>query len=174
MPSCHVTLRGQKPASQGYPSEPQTVGDHIRKRRMDLELLQREAAAEIGVHIQTLARWERRRSRPTIGQWPGIIRFLGYDPVEEPETFAELLQAARRRLGYSHRRLGQALGLDPSTIYKWERGKVPRNVRSWQRLEPMFEALGIGREIRHRQWPKRYFAGRGILRDTGVCPPGCS
>ncbi|MFQ5528552.1 MAG: helix-turn-helix domain-containing protein, partial [Thermoanaerobaculia bacterium] len=53
---------------------------------MDLGLLQREVAAEIGVHVQTLALWERRRSHPTIRQWPGIIRFLGYDPVGEPET----------------------------------------------------------------------------------------
>ena len=50
--------------------------------------------------------------------------------------------AAHRRLGYSHRRLGKALGLDPSRIYKWECGQVPRNVRSWQRLEPMFVSVG--------------------------------
>ena len=123
---------------------------------MDLGLLQREVAAEIGVHVQTLALWEQRRSSPTIRQWPGIIRFLGYNPVGEPETFAELLHAARRRLGYSHRRLGETLRLDPSAIYKWEHGKVPRNVRSWRRLEPMFEALGIGLEIRRGLWPKRY------------------
>ena len=123
---------------------------------MDLGLLQRDVAVQIGVHVQTLALWELRGTTPTIRQWPGIIRFLSYDPEGELETFADLLQAARRRLGYSHRRLGEALGLDPSTTYKWEHGKVPRNVRSWKRLESMFEALGIGLEIRRALWPKRY------------------
>ncbi len=76
--------------------------------------------------------------------------------MEEPETFAELLQVARRRLGYSHRRLGQALRLDPSTIYKWEHGKIPRNVRSWEKLESIFEDLDVGLVIRRALWPKRY------------------
>ncbi len=123
---------------------------------MDLGLLQREVAAEIGVHVKTLALWERRRCSLTIHQWPGIIRFLGYDPVEEPESFAELLQAARRRLGHSQRQLSELLSVDPSTIYKWEQGEIPRNVRSWEALEPMFEALVIGLEIRRKLWPKRY------------------
>ncbi len=127
---------------------------------MDLGLLQREVAAKIGVHVQRLALWEQRRSGPTIRQWLGIIGFLGYDPVKEPETFAELLQSARRPLGYSHRRLGETLGLDPSALYKWEHGKVPKNVSSWERLEPMFEALGIGLEIRRKLWPKRFRTGR--------------
>ena len=48
-------LRGQKPKPGGYPRELAIVGDHIRTRRMDLGLLQREVAAEIGVHVQTLA-----------------------------------------------------------------------------------------------------------------------
>ena len=156
MPFCHVHLRGRKPKPVGYPGELETVGDHIRKRRMDIGLLQREVAAEIDVHVQTLALWELRGTTPTIGQWPGIIRFLGYDPVEEPECFAELLKTARRRSGYSHRRLGEALGLDPSTIFKWEHGKIPRNVCSWQKLEPMFEDLDIGFEIRRALWPKRF------------------
>jgi transcriptional regulator with XRE-family HTH domain len=154
-PFTNVCLRGRNPEPEGYPRELKTVGDHIRKRRMDLELLQREVAAEIGVHVKTLSLWELRGTTPTIRQWPGIILFLGYDPEGEPETLADLLQTARRRLGYSHRRLGEALGVDPSTIYKWERGEIPRNVRSWQRLEPMFEELGIGLEIRCALWPKR-------------------
>ena len=136
------------------------VGDHIRKRRMDLELLQREVADEIGCSTAAPLMWEKGRSNPELRFWPAIIRFLGCDPVAEPDTSAELLLTARRRLGYSHRRLGQALGVDPSTIYKWENGKIPRNVRSWLRLKAMFKALGIGLEIRRQLWPKRFRAGR--------------
>lgn len=44
---------------------------------MDLGLLQREVAAEIGVHVQTVALWDLWRSVPMIGQCPGNIRFLG-------------------------------------------------------------------------------------------------
>ena len=123
---------------------------------MDIGLQQKELADILGVSPWTLRLWEAGRTKPEVRYWPAIIEFLGYDPVEEPETFAELLLAARRRLGYSHRKLAAVLGLDPGTVSKWERGEIPRNVRSWQRLEPMFVALGIGFQIRQKHWPKAY------------------
>ena len=76
-----------------------TVGDHIRKRRMDRGLLQREVATEIGVHHKTLALWERARTSPAVRHWPEILRFLGYDPTPEPQSIAELLIAVRRKRG---------------------------------------------------------------------------
>lgn len=45
MPCCHVHLQGQKRSPLGYPRELRTIGDHLRKRRLDLGLLQREVAA---------------------------------------------------------------------------------------------------------------------------------
>lgn len=42
----------------GYPQELLTIGDHIRKKRMDLGLLQREVAAKIGVAESTVWNWE--------------------------------------------------------------------------------------------------------------------
>ena len=52
---------------------------------------QREVATEIGVHHQTLALWERSRTSPAVRHWPGILRFLGYDPNPQPQSIAELL-----------------------------------------------------------------------------------
>lgn len=34
----------QKPHAQGYPENPKTIGEHLKKKRMDLGLYQAEAA----------------------------------------------------------------------------------------------------------------------------------
>ena len=54
------------------------MGDHLRKRRLDLGLLQREVAEQIGVDAMTICNWEKQRTVPEIRCMPRIIEFLGY------------------------------------------------------------------------------------------------
>lgn len=82
LPFCHVTLRGHKPNPPGYSRSPQTIGDHIRKRRFDLRLTQREVAERIRVNKATVQFWENNRVEPSLSLIPKIIEFLGYDPYE--------------------------------------------------------------------------------------------
>jgi len=46
------------------PAKPQTVGDHIRKRRLSLKLFQKDVAEQIGVEKTSIANWERNRFYP--------------------------------------------------------------------------------------------------------------
>ena len=96
---CHVTLRGQKPLPRGYPATPVTIGDHVRKCRMDRELSQPEAAREIGVHFTTLRGWESGTRNPAVGFLPAVIEFLGYVPFPEGSTSGEELVARRMAKG---------------------------------------------------------------------------
>lgn len=45
---------------EAYPANPKTIGEHIRKRRMDLGLMQKEVAGIIGVTESTIWNWENR------------------------------------------------------------------------------------------------------------------
>jgi DNA-binding XRE family transcriptional regulator len=65
------------------PTEPQTVGDHIRKQRLGLKMLQKDVAEQIGVDKTSVFNWEANTSRPEIRYMPAIIRFLGYNPLPE-------------------------------------------------------------------------------------------
>jgi hypothetical protein len=56
---------------KGYPTEVKTVGQHLKKRGIDLNLKQREVASRLRVHFDssaigcnpgTVGRWEHRRS----------------------------------------------------------------------------------------------------------------
>ena len=72
---------------------PATLGEHIRARRRELRLLQKEAAAEIGVTTDTVHNWETGKTDPPIGVMPQVLTFLGYDPFDEPQTLPERMLA---------------------------------------------------------------------------------
>jgi transcriptional regulator with XRE-family HTH domain len=113
-------MRSPKPLDRAYPTELRTIGDHIRKRRLNLGLTQREVALRIGIDKTTVFNWEAGSAGPNLRAMPEVIRFLGYDPTETGSTLGERLRATRRRLGLSHVDLAQRLGVDPSTVLDWE------------------------------------------------------
>jgi transcriptional regulator with XRE-family HTH domain len=105
------------------PVAPQTVGDHTRKRRLGLKLLQKDVAKQIGVDKTSVFNWEGNRSSPEIRYTPAIIDFLGYDPLPAADTMAEQLIRQRTSLGLSQKEAAGRIGVDPGTLAKWEQGK---------------------------------------------------
>jgi transcriptional regulator with XRE-family HTH domain len=135
-PFCHVTLRGRKPRP-GYPEEPKTLGEHLRKRRVDLGLRQKDAAERLGANPKTYENWEQEKYEPEFRFLPAIIEFLGYDPTPEPSTLRERIRAARHRQGISQEELARRLGIDPSTVTAWESGAVKKR---YPRFVELFES----------------------------------
>ena len=66
---------------KGYPANPVTIGEHIRKKRMDDSVLQYEIAEIIGVSVATIWNWEHG-SEPDVKHVPSIIKYLGYVPFD--------------------------------------------------------------------------------------------
>ncbi len=110
-----------------YPRELRTIGDHLRKRRLDLSLRQRDVAARIGVDTTTVTNWELGHSKPALRVLPAIWPFLGYIPrCMAADTLAGQLRVRRQVLGWTQKRLARELSVDPSTLAKWERAeRVP-------------------------------------------------
>ena len=99
LPFCHVRLKGQKPPAGGYPTELRTIGDHIRKRRLDLGLRQKDLAELLGVNVNTVTNWELGRSQPVLPAIPRLIQFLGHSPFPKPKSFSERLKGYPRLHG---------------------------------------------------------------------------
>jgi len=85
-------------------------------------LLQREAAAALGISTDTYINWEKDRTHPTVAQFRPVVQFLGYDPTPEPTTLAERLEAKRRALGATFDQVAQHLGWDRATLFRYVRG----------------------------------------------------
>src|ERR1700730_7996784 len=74
---------------KGYSANPKTIGEAIRKRRLDLDLRQIDVAKIIACHELTVVNWEKGRWTPNIKHMPGILQFLGYNPLAAGTTAAE-------------------------------------------------------------------------------------
>lgn len=142
LPFCHAEVWSAKPKSERYPKKLNTLGGHIRARRIDLGLLQKHVAEQIGVCTETLTHWERNATRPVARYMPAIIRFLGYDPLPPAGSFPERLAGARRRLGMTQRKMAERLGIDPSTLGSWEAGQHQPTGKSLQIIETVLGKCG--------------------------------
>jgi len=129
LPCLRFEKKIEKPVPAIYPSETITIGDHIRKKRMDMKLLQKDVARVINVTEDCVTLWEKNHSSPQIKYFPRIIKFLGYNPIEFDETtLAGQLKAYRWRNGLSNKKLGKILNVDGSTVLAWENEtRVPKS-----------------------------------------------
>ncbi len=122
LPYCKATINAPwKPS--GYPKTLNHIGDHIRMRRMDLGLHQRDVALRLGVHAASVRNWEMGRTEPTLDLLRGVIEFLGYDPRPEPSAIGERIKFWRTARGLSQEEMAVRLGVDPSTLARWESGR---------------------------------------------------
>jgi len=119
-----------------------TIGDHIRKRRMDLGLQQREVAADIGVSTDTVCSWETQGRVPEIRTMPRIVRFLGYVPMSRPRKTGDRLLAFRLIHGYTQHEAACVLGVNPSTWSAWENDRtVPGSSQTQSAFEEILPSL---------------------------------
>ena len=139
LPFYHLTLSFDKPKSSAYPISLQTIGDHIRKRRLDLELFQKHVAQRIGVATQTVTNWEKNITEPEIRHLPKVIDFLGYNLLPKPKTFVEKLTYYRLTFGLSMDKLSEILQIDPGTIWDWEQGNHKPTRKLRERIEPLIK-----------------------------------
>jgi len=105
------------------PEKLETLGDHLRRRRLTLKLIQRQVAEQIGVDATSIHNWETNVSKPSLQYMPAILEFLGYNPVPPGSGWAERLVQCRTALGLSQKESARQLGVDASTLARWERGE---------------------------------------------------
>ena len=135
MLSCHVRLTGCKPCPLPYPRELRTLGDHLKTRRLDLGLFQRDVAQILAVDKMSVCNWEVNRTSPALRFVPRIVEFLGYAPDDtQAESLGQQIVAVRRSLGISQKKLAEELDVDPSTLGRWERGKGRPSRKLGERL----------------------------------------
>lgn len=121
--SYSLALLRPKTLPKGYPALPEDLGEHIRKRRLDLGLLQIETAKIIGVTESTVWNWEHG-TEPELIHMPKIIDFLGYIPFECPEDPLGKLRYFKKVRGLSYERLGAVMGRNSEQLEDWLSGRI--------------------------------------------------
>jgi DNA-binding XRE family transcriptional regulator len=143
VPFCRQTpLRLKALRARDYSQNPQSLGEHLKKRRRQLGLLQREAAERMGIQRDTYVNWEKDKTGPVASQFRPVVAFLGYDPhTRGPNPrrprFGQTTGVGRELLSSSKvSRLGRR---DPNPVPQWNMayaavpsrppGRFPRSPR---------------------------------------------
>lgn len=140
MPIYRLSLKAKKTSK--IPQNPKTLGDHIRKRRLELKLFQSAVAGIIGVEEASIYNWEKNLSNPSIKYIPKIIQFLGYAPDTFPQkTVGEKLIYYRMINGLSQKNLATILNINQTTLRRWESNKSQPRKKFFIRLSNVFTSI---------------------------------
>ncbi len=144
---CHHSLRSSKPPKRiqtprPYPFDPITIGDHLRKKRLDLGLLRKHVAARLNTSIDCTRNWENTWNEPDLGAMPKIIEFLGYCPYDSALPIYEKLVIWRKHCGLSQKAMARLVGIDPSTLGRLEKGAIRSSDMQMSYVSRVKEKLG--------------------------------
>jgi len=67
-------------SNQRVPAQPTTLGDQIKKHRLELHWLQTDVASKIGISSASVSNWERGITTPSRRMTKRIREFLDYTP----------------------------------------------------------------------------------------------
>ena len=140
-----MTRKYPKPSP--FSEGPQTLGDHLKAKRLTEGLLLKKAAQTLGVSPFTLSNWERGRTTPRIVLYGRVVAFLGFDPKAGGDELSQRVLDFRRRRGLSQRAAAKVLGVDPATWWGWESGRRRPEGSFARRLDQL---LGGGTVVRPR------------------------
>ncbi len=123
LPYCKVVLKAEKSKSCSFPKNLKTLGDHLKTQRLKMQFSQKEIAKIIGTDEASIWNWENNRHHPSLAFLPKIIKFLGYvpDSCAHYKTFGEKIVAYRKFLGITQKELACYLGIDPTTLGRYEK-----------------------------------------------------
>lgn len=134
----------QKTPIKGYTETPRTIGEHVRKIRIDKGLTQSAVAKAIGVCEQTVNNWEQGRE-PALIHLPAIIRFLGYVPFTHPPVgdIVKHLDFFRRVNGLTYKRLGETMMRDEEQLTDWLSGRIKPSEKNMQFIQKWLTDKGV-------------------------------
>lgn len=112
--------------------------ERLKSLRKSAGITQQELADGLGVHFQTVSKWERGVSMPDFALLGEIAQKLGvslekllgqseeecYTGSYDMSAFGKAVAAARKGSGESQDELASALNVTGDVVSKWERGVV--------------------------------------------------
>jgi transcriptional regulator with XRE-family HTH domain len=120
---------------------PKTLGEHLKQKRQELRLTQKEVGEQLGVSEFTIINWEKGKTEPGVECMPAILQFLGYDPFPAPMTLSERLRAKRRAMGWTIAEAARQIRVDEGTWGQWEQGRLPQHAKQQTALTTLLTSF---------------------------------
>lgn len=137
-PILPLRLKTSKPKHPHYPKEIKTVGDELRTVRLDRKLTQEQIAQQLGVNRNFIYEMELGHHMNTIYALHKVFLFFGFLPKTlkiNETTLRGQLFAHRMRNGLTYQAVAKMIGLDKSTIARYERGQIVKAESQFKIIE---------------------------------------
>jgi DNA-binding transcriptional regulator YiaG len=95
----------------------------------------------LGVTESAVTNWELNRGTPYFTYLPKIIAFLGYIPSpydKKSDNMIEQMKLYRLTHGLSQEKFAKLVGVDETTVAKWERGEHTPTHKLIERISTFF------------------------------------
>ncbi len=117
------------------------LGDHLRKRRLDLGFPQREVADQLQVDVMSVKGWELGNHEPLLRHIPKIIEFLGYVPEElfPKATTVQKIKGYRLLHGMTRKELAKKLEMDEATLGRLEAGSGKSSAHALRKISKLID-----------------------------------
>jgi len=130
LPKLPLTLVAKKPKPKAYPKQILTVGDEFKAKRLDKGVTQHQVAEILNVNRNFIYELELGKRKLTIFALHKVYLFLKYIPktlsVDE-RTLQGKLFAYRIKNELTYSKLSKEIGLDKSTLIRFEKDKTIKN-----------------------------------------------
>jgi transcriptional regulator with XRE-family HTH domain len=146
---CRYRIFAQKPLprtikSRLYPESLITLGDYMRKTRLDLNLTQEQVANDIlKTSFQNVSSWEDNRHSVSLWFRPKIIEFIGFCPYDTSLPIGLKLRERRENFGLTVKELACLLKVNPCTITSWEQCEHNPSQKSLKIIDGFLKAISI-------------------------------
>jgi transcriptional regulator with XRE-family HTH domain len=123
------------PDKRAFPSQLQSVGDHLRQARLARGIQIKDVISELGISRETLRGWEGNQFEPHVSHYPAIIQFLGYNPFQfDTNTLSGKIKTYRYTCGLTQAQFGALLGTNSSVVWQWETAGRPPIRKTLKRI----------------------------------------
>jgi len=142
LPFSRLETSVPKPIGKGYTEKPQTIGNHIRNKRLLLKLEQKDVAKQIGVIERVVSNWEVGSAQPNTASLAKIVRFLGYIPwALDTTTLGGKIEASRLLSGHSRKEVAAILNVNPMTVLRWETNVYKPSADTLLKLNRLYNSV---------------------------------
>lgn len=130
---CH--FRAKKPIRADYPTELKTLGDHLRKFRLDKGLSQSAVGKALRTNENCVSKWENNNKQPDVISAKKIINFMGYFPFADVyNTLGEQLYYARLITGKTQTQVASIIGSTGATLSRLELNLCKPRPRTFDKI----------------------------------------
>ncbi len=78
---CDIELIAKPLKPKGYPIKAKSLGDFLKRKRLNEKLSVKKVCTDLGILSSTLHRWENNKTKLRIESKYKIIEYLGFNPI---------------------------------------------------------------------------------------------